>query len=470
MTDTHPLSSRSPGRPRNDSPPPEGGPARRDVPGAQLSSRSPGRPKNDSPPPEGGPTRRDVPGAQLSSRSPGRPKNDLAPTGGGSARRDVPGAQLIAHVVYHFGTGGMENGMVHLFNHLPPERFRHAVISLTGHGDFRSRITAQEVAFHDLGKRPGHDYSWMPRLYRLLRELRPAILHTRNLNALEAQFVGAACGIRGRVHGEHGRDMSDIDGRNWKYNLLRRAARRVVHRYIAVSRDLEGWLRDTVHVPAGRISQIYNGVDQDRFRPRGAESRPALGPAGFFEGATCVIGSVGRMAAVKDFPTLVRAFIRLCRESDDAAGLRLVIVGDGHARAECQALVDAAGLGPQACFPGDCTDTPDWLRSLDLFVLPSLGEGISNTILEAMATGLPVLATRVGGTPELVEPGKTGTLWTPGDGHGLATLLADYAADGARRQREGLAGRARIEEAFSWPRTAAAYQTVYESLLRPSHD
>ena len=406
----------------------------------------------------------------LSSRSPGRPKNDLAPTGGGSARRDVPGAQLIAHVVYHFGTGGMENGMVHLFNHLPPERFRHVVISLTGHGDFRNRITAQDVAFHDLGKRPGQDYSWMPRLYRLLRELRPAILHTRNLNALEAQFVGASFGVRGRVHGEHGRDMSDLAGHNWKYNLLRRGAKRVVHRYIAVSQDLEHWLRHTVHVPARRISQIYNGVDQDRFQPRGGEPRPTLGPAGFFAGATCVIGSVGRMAAVKDFPTLTQAFIRLCQQCTDPAGLRLIIVGDGPARAECQALVDAAGLSGQTCFPGDRADTPDWLRAFDLFVLPSLGEGISNTILEAMATGLPVLATRVGGTPELVEEGNNGTMWAPGDVNGLAALLADYAADPARRQQEGIAGRARIELAFSWPRTAAAYQTVYESLLRPSHD
>jgi sugar transferase (PEP-CTERM/EpsH1 system associated) len=263
--------------------------------------------------------------------------------------------------------------------------------------------------------------------------------------------------------------MSDIAGRNWKYNLLRRAARRVVHRYIAVSRDLEGWLQRTIHVPAHHISQIYNGVNQDRFRPRGVDPRPTLGPEGFFAGASCVIGSVGRMAAVKDFPTLARAFIRLCRQTADPSGLRLVIVGEGHARTECQALIDAAGLSGQACFPGDRTDTQDWLRTFDLFVLPSLGEGISNTILEAMATGLPVLATRVGGTPELVQEGFNGTLWTPGDADGLATLLADYAADPARRKKEGLAGRARIEQAFSWPRTAAAYQNVYEDLLGKAH-
>ena len=370
---------------------------------------------------------------------------------------------LIAHVVYHFGTGGMENGMVNLFNHLPPDRFRHVVICLSGYGDFRKRITTQPVEFHDLGKRPGHDFSWMPRLHKLFSSLRPDILHTRNLNALEAQFVGALWGVKGRVHGEHGRDMSDIDGTNWKYNLLRRAARRVVHHYIAVSKDLENWLRHAIHVPDARLTQIYNGVDSLRFHPREG-ARPAVAPEGFLDGATCVIGSVGRMAAVKDYPTLARAFIELCRRSPEAAGLRLVIVGDGPARAECQALIDAAGLSRKALFPGDRGDTPEWLRTFDVFVLPSKGEGISNTILEAMASALPIVATRVGGTPELVEEGVNGLMWAPGDADRLAGILAEYSADPLRRQREGMTARSRIERRFSWPGAAAAYQAIYEKL------
>ena len=369
---------------------------------------------------------------------------------------------LIAHVVYRFDTGGMENGMVNLFNHLPPERFRHVVITQRGYTDFRKRITAQPVEFYDLGKREGHDYRWMPRLYQLFNTLRPDILHTRNLNAMEAQFVGAAWGIKGRVHGEHGRDMYDIDGTNWKYNLMRRAVRRLTHQYIAVSQDLAQWLKNTVHVPESRLSQIYNGVDTLKFSPG---PRPdTLAPA-FFAGATCVIGSVGRMAKVKDFPTLVRAFIQLCKTQPDAAGLRLVIVGGGPIQAECQALIDAAGLSARALFPGDRSDTADWLRSFDIFVLPSLGEGISNTILEAQSTRLPVIATRVGGTPELVIDGENGSLFTPGDEPALTGLLKTYVENADMRRHAGQQARARIERGFAWPRAAAAYQTVYESLL-----
>lgn len=381
--------------------------------------------------------------------------------------KSEPGPALIAHVVHHFGTGGMENGMVNLIDRLPPERYRHAIICLAGHGDFKRRIENPNVEFYDIGKRPGHDLSWYFKLYRLLRALRPDILHTRNLSTLEAQFVGALARVPTRVHGEHGRDVFDLEGKNRKYNLLRKVARRVIHQYIAVSRDLAGWLHATVGVPEPRIHQIYNGVDRDRFHPRQA-ARPDLGRPEFFAGATCVIGSIGRMAAVKDYPTLARAFIRLCEQtrgqSTAAAGLRLIIVGEGFARAECQALIDAAGLSAQVWLPGDRSDTPDWLRAFDVFVLPSLGEGVSNTILEAMSTGLAVLASRVGGTPELVREGETGMMFTPGDEITLTRLLADYAADTARRQREGTAARAWIEQTFSWPKAAAAYQAVYETV------
>ncbi len=370
---------------------------------------------------------------------------------------------LIAHVVQHFGTGGMENGMVNLINRLPQTRYRHAIICLAGHGEFLRRITNPQVELHDVGKRPGHDLAWYGRLYRLLRELRPDILHTRNLSTLEAQFVGALARVPARVHGEHGRDVFDLAGKNRKYNLLRKAARRLIHRYIAVSQDLAGWLRETVGVPVTRIAQIYNGVDRERFHPRRVE-RPDLGRPEFFAGATCVFGSIGRMAAVKDYPGLTQAFIQLCKTLPDPAGLRLIIVGDGMARQTCQDMLDAAGLAGQAWLPGDRSDTPEWLRSFDVFVLNSLGEGISNTILEAMATGLPVIATRVGGNPELVRPGWNGELLPSGEPDTLARVLAEYKNDPARCQSEGKAGRDRIEAEFDWERATAAYAAVYDGL------
>ena len=370
----------------------------------------------------------------------------------------------VIHVVHAFDTGGMENGMVNLFNSMDAEKFEHVVIALTDYSDFRQRITAQPVGFHALHRRPGHDLAWMPRLWKLLRKLKPDLVHTRNLSALEAQFVAAAAGVRATVHGEHGRDVFDLYGRNWKYNLLRRAAQPLVSRYIAVSQDLAAWLEDTIHVPRKKIVQIYNGVDCMKFHPRG-QARPDVLPPGFASDDSFVIGSVGRMAEVKDYPTLARAFIRLVRDNAGAERhARLVIVGEGVARQQCLQLLAEAGLGALAWLPGERHDIADIMRALDVFVLPSLNEGISNTILEAQASGLPVIATRVGGNVELVEEGIAGSLFRQGDDAGLAQALLTYFQNEALLAQRGEARR-RVETRFSIPAMARAYESVYEQVL-----
>ena len=366
----------------------------------------------------------------------------------------------IVHVVHRFDTGGMENGMVNLFNTLPPERYRHTVVALTDFSDFRHRITAQRVDFHALHRAPGHGLGWTVRLWKLLRRLKPDLVHTRNLAALEAQFVAAAAGIRATVHGEHGRDVFDLYGRNWKYNLLRRAARPFVSNYIAVSEDLETWLRLAIHVPPRRIHQIYNGVDSEKFRPR-TGPRPA-----FAHPESVVFGSVGRMVEVKDYPTLTAAFIQLMRQQPERSErARLVIVGDGPTRAACLDLLQGAGLAHLAWLPGERHDIADIMQMLDVFVLPSKNEGISNTILEALASGLPVIATAVGGNVELVEDGVNGILVQPGDVAGMAQALLGYLDAPARIAEHGANARRHAEQRFSIPAMAEAYATVYDQTL-----
>ncbi len=377
---------------------------------------------------------------------------------------------LIVHVVHHFDTGGMENGMVNLFNTLDPTRFKHAVICLTEYTNFRQRITAQSVEFYALHKTPGHDFSWAPRLWKILRRLNPDIVHTRNLAALEAQFIAATAGVRKTVHGEHGRDVFDLHGLNYKYTLLRRAARPLVSQYIAVSRDLAAWLRDTVHVPERKIRHIYNGVDCEKFHPHSANvnhpSRRSVLPDKFATDKSVVFGSIGRMVEVKDYPTLVRAFSQLLNDHPDARRhARLVIVGEGSARSACLKMLEAAGVADLAWLPGERHDIADILRALDVFVLPSLNEGISNTLLEAQATALPVIATRVGGNVELVEDGVNGRLVTPSDVAGMAQALLTYLDASARIAREGAHARQRVVDHFSIPAMAQDYANVYEQVL-----
>lgn len=377
---------------------------------------------------------------------------------------DAP-APLVAHLIFQLTVGGLENGLVNLINHMPPARYRHAIICLKDYTDFRDRIARRDVEVIALNKKEGNDLQLYVNLFRTLRRLRPAILHTRNLAALEGQVIAALAGVRARVHGEHGRDMLDLDGSNRKYRLLRKALTPFADHVTTVSRDLETWLVDAIGIRPAGVTQIYNGVDSERFRPR--IDRELIGPAGFMTPDCVVVGSVGRMAAVKDFPNLVRAFLTLLdREPENRARLRLLIVGEGESRSQCLEMLRSAGAQALAWLPGVGSDTDRIMRAMDMFVLPSLGEGISNTILEAMATGLPVIATRVGGNAELVDDGICGRLVPPANPDALADALSAYGKDGALRARHGAAARRRIEANFSMDAMTHAYMQVYDRVLR----
>lgn len=371
---------------------------------------------------------------------------------------------LIVHLVYRFDTGGLENGVVNLVNRLPADTWRHAVVSLTQITDFRRRIERPDVEFVALDKGPGHALPLYPRLVRMMREMRPAIVHTRNLAALEAVVPAWAAGVPVRVHGEHGRDTHDLDGTRRRFQWVRRAYRPFVTQYVALSHDLARYLVDRVGISANAVEEICNGVDTERFRPRAAR-RPIPG-CPFTNAEQWLIGTVGRMHAVKDHPNLARAFIAAL-DGDPALRerLRLVLVGDGPTLPTTRALLEAAGVAHLAWFAGERSDVADILAGLDCFVLPSLGEGISNTILEAMSTGLPVIATDVGGNRELVDPGRTGELVPAADPQALAACIAAYATKPDRARAAGRAGRERVEQRFSLDGMVRRYDALYRRLL-----
>ncbi len=374
---------------------------------------------------------------------------------------------LVAHLIYRLDVGGLENGLVNLINRLPAGRYRHAIICLTGYTGFRQRLRNPAVEIYALHKRAGQDWGLYRRLWRLLRQLKPDILHTRNLAALEGQLPGFLAGIRYRIHSEHGWDVFDVDGTNRRYILLRRLFRPLVHTYIPLSKDLERWLRESIQVAGHKIVQIYNGVDTERFHPA-VEVHTVL-PDGFAPPGAVVIGTVGRLQSVKDQFTLVQAFLCLLEQGPEArARLRLLIVGEGELRPRLLELLGAANALELAWLPGARDDVPELMRCKDLFVLPSINEGISNTILEAMATGLPVIATNVGGNPELVVDGVTGCLAPPQNPAALAAAIQGYLDDPERRRRHGAAGRQRCESQFSLERMVKDYEVVYDAGLWPA--
>ncbi len=372
---------------------------------------------------------------------------------------------LVLHVVYRFDIGGLENGVVNLINHLSASKYRHAVLSLTEISDFYKRIHRTDVEYIALNKPLGHGFWIYPQLFSLFRRLQPSIVHSRNLAALEVVVPAFVAGVPVRIHGEHGRDMVDLNGSNRKYQWLRRLYKPFVSHYIALSRDLDRYLKLQVHVPSNKVAQIYNGVDAQRFHPV-RTLRNVIDDCPFQDPDLWLIGTVGRMQGVKDQTTLANAFIEVLRSLPELRHkLRLLMIGDGPLRKQSQTLLDEAGVADLAWLPGNRNDIPAIMRGLDCFVLPSLGEGISNTILEAMSSGLPVIATDVGGNGELVVDGYSGTLVPANDPVGMARAIAGYALNPSVAQAAGRAGRTLVEERFSLLAMTRGYARLYDDLL-----
>jgi len=375
-------------------------------------------------------------------------------------------APLIIHVVYGFSVGGLENGVVNLINRLPARAWRHAVVSLTEVDPaFAARLTRADVELIAMRKARGHALRLYPRLVQLFRGLKPAIVHTRNLAALEASVPAWLARVPVRVHGEHGRDVNDLDLTRTRYQRVRKMFSPFVTRYVALSPDLAQYLQGRVGIGAARITQIYNGVDTERFRPSREHRVPVEG-CPFNDPGLWLIGTVGRMEPVKDQLNLARAFVAAVSTHRDARSrMRLVLIGDGSLRPQVETILNEAGLRDLAWLPGERADVPSILRSLDCFVLPSLGEGVSNTVLEAMASGLPVVATRVGANSELVEDGATGHIVPAADSDALARSIVGYFSDPATARSHGRAGRERAARQFGLERMVEQYHALYTELL-----
>ena len=372
---------------------------------------------------------------------------------------------LIVHVIHHLVTGGLENGLVNLINQLPEDRYRHAIVCMAGHSEFRHRIRRSNVDVHDVDKSGLGPRRLFAALYRLFRDLNPAIVHSRNLSGLDSLLPAALAGVPIRLHGEHGRDVDDLNGENTRLRWIRRVHSPLVSRYICVSKDLQRYLVEDVGVSRRRVTQIYNGVDTARFQPIAPQAR-AIAGAPWGGVRRFVFGTVGRLQPVKNHVGLLQGFRRLVeRDVATRQGVGLAIVGDGPERPRLEAFVAQAGLADCVWLPGSRDDVGALLPNFDAFILSSFGEGISNTILEAMASGLPVIATAVGGNPELVLDQATGRLVPSGDVPALAEALAQMLDDREFALRCGAQGRVRATATFSLPAMVAAYDAIYSSAL-----
>jgi sugar transferase (PEP-CTERM/EpsH1 system associated) len=363
---------------------------------------------------------------------------------------------LVAHVIPTLRVAGLENVVARLIDRLRTD-LDHAVITPAGNGPMRARFPEGIPVIAMADEHPQDRWNAI-RMARIFRALRPDIVHSRNWSSVDGIIAARLAGVPIVVHSEHGREASDPEGRDRKRRIVRRLLAPMVDQFVTVSRDLGRWLVEDIGLPRRKVLSICNGVDTRRFSPSGRQAaRAALA----IESGSMVIGTVGRLDPVKDQVGLIHAFRRVA--GDPRA--RLLIVGDGPCRPELESVISALDLDQRVRLLGERDDVPDVLAAMDVFVLSSIGEGISNTILEAMATGLAVVATRVGGNPELVVDGTTGSLVEARSPAALAAALQRYLEDPGLIESQGRAARQLAEAEFSLERMLASYEQLYMRLL-----
>ncbi|MDN4504260.1 TIGR03088 family PEP-CTERM/XrtA system glycosyltransferase [Alteromonadaceae bacterium BrNp21-10] len=358
----------------------------------------------------------------------------------------------IAHLIYRLDVGGLERVMINCINHLPSNGYQHIIISLTTASDFAKQLTG-DIDIIALDKRPGADLSLHKRLYNVLRGRNVDILHTYNLATVEYHPVARLAGIKGHIHAEHGRDIYDPEGKNWKHNLLRKIVSPFIDYFVPVSQDLESWLIEKVGISARNVKLIYNGINLDKFKCSDNAKNNAI----------TRFATIARLSPIKDQQMLLRGFAAFLLLEPNA-NAELCVIGDGELKAQLMALSKQLNLGQKVQFLGERNDIPELLQTFDVFVLTSLAEGIPMTILEAMASGVPIISTRVGGIPEIIEHDVQGLLIEKSDIQGLGEAMRYYCSNSDVRHRHGLDAVKKVEKLFSEAAMVQQYQQLYQTV------
>jgi sugar transferase (PEP-CTERM/EpsH1 system associated) len=348
----------------------------------------------------------------------------------------------VAHVTLSLDVGGQEKLLVEFARHIDTNRFALTFVALGGRGRLADRLEALGCRLIVLDEPPGLRPGMIWRLWRLFRRERFDVVHSHDDKPLlYAGLAAWLARVPRRIHTHHHGPLPQIGRRQEK--LVGWAAR-LVHPFVCVSHDaarhagLQG-------IAAAKLRVLWNGIDVERFAYRGPQP-----------GGTAVV--VARLSPEKDIQTLLHAMRRVV---DVAPSFRLDIAGDGPCREELVQLAGTLGLCEHVRFLGEVQDVPALLARARVFVLSSVSEGISLTILEAMASGLPVVATSVGGNPEVVEDGRTGQLVPPRDPAALASALLRTAGNPDEAQLLGRAARRRVEAHFDIRKMVAQYEALY---------
>lgn len=369
----------------------------------------------------------------------------------------------VMHVVRRgFAGGGMENGIINVANRLPLDRFKISICALDSEETFSKAIKRSDSEFHLLPKNgSGIDWSLVTRLSKLFKERKVDVVHSHNWGTFIYSVLGAKLAHVPIIHGEHGKNPDEMGRESSVRRFTKSQLGRRLDLLTTVSQTLaDEWAKE-YRVPAEKIQWIPNGVDSVRFSPETDKTqfRVNLG----LPGSASVVGTVGRMDSLKNVEVLIAAFAQLAAKIPEAY---LLLVGTGPSESTLRKQAEESGFADRIKFLGHRSDTPDVFAAMDVFVLPSKFEGMSNVLLEAMASGLAVVCADLPAHREVFVPDVEGILVSPCEAQNLSNALAKLVVQPEQRARLGAAARARILKDFDLMRMTRAYERAYLGALR----
>jgi len=357
------------------------------------------------------------------------------------------------------GVGGAEMLVARMIAQAP-EGVEYSVALLDQIGPLGERVAASGIEVHCVRRRPGIDLAILGRLKQVYQQLSPELLHCHQYTPW---FYGGWAGAQAHlpvIFTEHGRHQPDH--RRLRRILFNRYLLRNTKAITAVSESIRDALLRNEMLPARRVEVVYNGVDHQSLQRDESVRRRMRAELGFAPD-TLVIGHAGRLMPVKNQALLLRALAQIVRKEPQLDWVAL-LVGGGPLEQDLKSLRDALNLGERIRFMGQRSDVPDLLCAFDIFALPSFSEGTSVTLLEAMACSLPVVATKVGGNPELVRDGVQGYLVPSDDSEGFADAILRLN-DAELRSRMGAAARLEVEMRFTQQGMIDSYLEIYRRIL-----
>lgn len=364
----------------------------------------------------------------------------------------------VHYLITELSMGGAQTALFELLSNINRERFQPTVSCLyNGDHDIAQKIRDEKIPVQDLGMTSKLRVDAFVRMYKLIRKQRPTILHTWMFHAnIPGRLLGRIAGVPIIISSERVMEMESP----WRLRVNRETAR-YVDRICCVSENVAKYVKNVIKIKESKISVIQNGIAIDHFS-RASNIVDIRDELDLAEEAP-IVAVLGRLHRVKGHKYLIEAWAKL---QSSHKSIQLLIIGSGEERQNLEDQSASLGIQSSVKFIGYRPDASYLLPSIDIAVLPSISEGMPNAALEAMLAGKPMVATRVGGTPEVVLDGRTGILVPPKDPDALARAIDQLLSNPYMAEEMGAAGRQRVKDHFDLKQTVLQTEELYENLLK----